>query len=67
MIERVSKGIEIKSDAKILKLGGSWCIILPPDLIKSINITETTPCKIFRNLNDQLIIEIEERGETENS
>lgn len=62
MTERVSKGIEIKSDAKIQKLGGSWCIIVPPDVIMSMEITETTPCKIFRNQNDQLIIEIEEKA-----
>lgn len=66
MIERISKGIEIKSDAKIQKLGGSWCIILPPDLIMSMEITEITPCKIFRNQNNQVIIEIEERVDAKN-
>jgi antitoxin component of MazEF toxin-antitoxin module len=60
MGERIAKGIEIRSDAKIIQMGGSWGIILPFDFIKSMGITEPTPCRIFRNQNDQLIIEINE-------
>ena len=62
MTERISKGIEIRADAQITKMGGSWGLILPADFIKSKNITETTPCKIFRNNRDQLIIEIAEKA-----
>lgn len=61
MNERVSKGIEIRSDAQIIKMGGSWGLFIPPDFIKRKNITEATPCKIFCNQNDQLIIEIEQK------
>ena len=62
MTGRISKGILIRSDAQIIKMGGSYGLILPADFIKNQNITKPTPCKIFQNNRNQLIIEIVEKA-----
>lgn len=63
MTERIAKGIEIKPDAEIKPYGDSWVIVIPPDYIRSMGIKKATSCKIFRNLRDHLIIEINHESE----
>jgi len=57
MAEMISKGILI-ADGDIKQYGGSWVVVIAPSYIRDMGIKKPTPCKIFRNLKDQLIIEV---------
>ena len=57
----ISRGVQVGSGTQIRRDGPGCCIHLPMDLIRSLGINQSTPCKIFRNNRDQLIIEIEEK------
>ena len=57
-MNRVSLGVEIEPRAMIRQYGGSMVVAIPPSFIESKKIKEPTPCRIFRNNRDQLIIEL---------
>jgi len=61
--ERICKGLLVKPDAKFFKSGGSIGLIIPLDVVSSIGITEGRGCRIFRNIENQLIIELTQDGE----
>jgi len=62
MAERIAKGIIIKPDGAITKHGDSWVVVIPPSYIRDKEIKKATPCKIYRNLEDHLIIEVVDNG-----
>ena len=58
-MDRISKGIEIKSDGKIMKAGGSLVVIVPPNFVKTSGLTDGSSCRIFQNNKGQLILDFE--------
>ena len=56
-MERIAKGVKVK-DANVAKYGDSWIVRVPIEWVNDLGIKEPTPCSIFRNLRDHLIIEV---------
>ena len=49
--------MEIKLDKKIVKLGRSWGVIIPPWILASLNINPKNDNVILSVENDKIIIE----------
>lgn len=60
-MDRIAKGIVIEPKGTIRKVGGSHMLAIPPSFIEDKKIVDPTPCKIFRNNRDQLIIELNQK------
>jgi len=57
-MDKIEKGIIIEAKGTIRKYGGSYMVAIPPSFIEDKGIVDPTSCKIFRNSQDQLIVEL---------
>lgn len=62
-MERIAKGVKVK-DANVTKYGDSWIVRVPVEWVNDLGIKEPTPCSIYRNIRNHLIIEVNHENDT---
>ena len=56
--EKILKGTKVVAGTPIKKKSSSWVLVLPYTFIKAMGIEKGVLCDVYRNENDQLVVEI---------